>query len=352
MYSAVPSAHSSGRSNFHTIQTNKKQTRRFEFPVIHQHICARTYAGVGEQVTEEETSQNTVPVAFTYFHRTLPPNTGSLPALSPPRPPPGHTGAALSRSLDHAVAPALHAGVRMCSIYRPHRRMRRARRAASPTPSTNLPSAPQPRDPSSSARCSPQLPPGARGRAVQLSRGQPGAEPAAPAPRTAAAPPGGPGGSAASAPPREERGGGAEGRGAARSVTSWAKVTARWPRLLGCSCCSWRAPRGGCQPAAGGGTRRSLITHTHCGRRRCCRRRGCGSPVLCRSGGSSAPSPQWSGRHVGDGHVKGAAAAAAPPHGAAFLLLPSPPLPQRSRLPRRKPRPRNCSCQQIWQQPL
>lgn len=121
-------------ATFTTFKRTKSKPDALNLPVIHQHICARTYAGAGEQVAREneETSQNTVPAAFTYFHRTLPPNTGSLPAPSPPRPPPGHTGAALSKSSDHAVAPALHAGGRMCSIYRPHRWMRRARRAAEP----------------------------------------------------------------------------------------------------------------------------------------------------------------------------------------------------------------------------
>lgn len=208
------------------------------------------------------------------------------------------------------------------------------------TPSTNLPSPPQTPDPSRSGSAAPAPPAGgarllaAKGRAHRLSRRQPGSAPAVPAPRTAtaaAAPPGGPGGSGASAPPREARGGGAEGRGArplGYLLGQGHCALAAAPRLL---------PVLLARPArwvsAGSGRRDAAIahhTHAHtrnCGRRRRCRRRGCGSPVLCRSGGSSAPSPQWSGRHVGDGHVKGAAAAAAPPlrhtqqQPSSFLLL-------------------------------
>ncbi|XP_014166528.1 GPI mannosyltransferase 1 [Geospiza fortis] len=99
-------------ATFTTFKRTKSKPDALNLPVIHEPIYARTYGGAGDQMTREneELSQNTVPVAFTYFHRTLPPNTGSLPAPSPPRPPPGHTGAALSKSSDHAVARALHAG--------------------------------------------------------------------------------------------------------------------------------------------------------------------------------------------------------------------------------------------------
>lgn len=177
-----------------------------------------------------------------------------------------------------------------------------------------------------------------------------------PAPRTAAAaaaPPGGPAG----AGPRLR--GGRRGAGARRGAEPARSVTSG-PRSLRAGRGSSAAPAAPGAPRAvgvsrqraeGRGDRSSHTrTHTHCGRRRCCRCRGCGSPVLCRSGGSSAQLPPRNGAAVtwGTGTSK---VLPLPPlrHTAAafLLLLPSPPLPRCSRLPHRKQRPRNCSCQQI-----
>lgn len=161
----------------------------------------------------------------------------------------------------------------MCSIYRPHGRVRRARRTE--LYSEHFPPKPSPAPQTSRLRASLHLfhrtgsP--CPGPAVPVRAGttRPG-EPARPAESPARSPrfqhrgqrrrrhrPGRL--TAAPRPPlRAARGGGAERQGARLppgSFTSWAKVTALWPRLFASFCCSWRAPRGRCQPAAGGGTR-------------------------------------------------------------------------------------------------
>lgn len=308
-------------ATFTKFKRTKSKPDALNLPVIHQHICARTYAGVGEQVTREneETSQNAVPVAFTYFHRTLPPNSGSSPAPSPPRPPPGHTGAALSESSDHAVARALHAGVRMRSIYRPHRRMRRAREPPSPTPSTNPRALPSPRDPPPWGWAAPpHRPPGLRGsgRAKAGGAALPG-QPAVPAPRTAAPPPGG------ARREREARGGGAEGRGARPLGYLLGQGHCALPRLLGCSA----APGGVSRQRAEGRGDRSSHTRTHT------RTAGGGAAAAaeaaalpCSARAAAAQRPPRNGAAVtwGTGTSK-----VLPPlrhtAAAAFLLLPAPP---------------------------
>lgn len=132
---------------------------------------------------------------------------------------------------------------------------------------------------------------------------------------------------------RRLRGLGTAAGRARSSVTSRAKVSAGWPRLLGSSCrCSWRARRWGCQPAAGGGTRRSLITHT----RARTHAAAAALPALAeRRQLSARPAMERPSR--GERARQRCCCAALPPplrHAAAQ---------------HRNPRPRNYSCLRIWQ---
>lgn len=186
----------------------------------------------------------------------------------------------------------------MCSIYRRHRRLRRAGRTKL-CPKHLLPEPPR------------TLPQTSR---WGLSRISPSARPARRLPRRART-------------SQRQRAGGAlraERRGAFSTADSgsgaW-EVSARprggrgarlppGPRSVrggrGSSAPPAAAPGA---PGAGGVSRRRAEgrgdrsshtrAHAHTLRLRL-------SP-LWRSGGSSAPAPQWSGRHVGNGHVKGAA---------------------------------------------
>lgn len=132
VYSAVPSPPSSGHSNFHNPQTYKKQTRCFNLLFNSPaRVCSHTHAGGGKQMTggEGRNKPGNLSCCFhllsSYFsakHR-LRRQHRLLPAL-----PPVTRELHYSKSSDHAVAPALRAGVRMCSIYRPHQGSQRARR--------------------------------------------------------------------------------------------------------------------------------------------------------------------------------------------------------------------------------
>lgn len=232
-----------------------------------------------------ERRQTSFPVAFTYFPRTSPQTTGSATSplscpLSLPPPP-------ATRELHRASALALHAGVRTCSIYRPRRRPRGARRAE-PYPKHPPP---EPSPPPGRSKW-----PAARRRRVQHSgerrvlaqhRGQ-----------------------------RQPRGEQQQQqqlsrhRGQRRPRAQHRGQRPRSPHLAGQghSCGSGRAPRGRRQPAAGGGTRRrSLITrghtHTHAHTHTLTHAHTAGAAALlslslCSAGAAAAQRPPRSGAAV------------------------------------------------------
>lgn len=274
-------------ATFTTLKRTKSKPDALNFWLIHQHMCALTRMpgeGCRWQGGKEETSQKTFPVAFTYFHRTSLQNTGSAasPVSSPPSP--RSHGSCTKQELRSCRSSGfarrcknvLHLETTPAVAESPEgwALLQTLTSKALPYPpdlSRASFTAPRPRR-RLALPCHRSARPwvGASRRQMAGRTGSPGRQPRSPR----GARRGARGFSTADSGgwrrrpglPQAARGGGAEGRGArlpARLVYLWAKVTARWPRLLASSCCSWRAPRGPRQPAAGGGTRWSLITHTH-----------------------------------------------------------------------------------------
>lgn len=101
-YSAVPSPHSSGHSNFHNPQTHKKQNRRFILLFNSEtSVCFYAYARQGKQVTGGRKKQARKP--FRWLSPTLIVLHCKTPAPSlapsPPHPPPRSHGSCTKQEL-------------------------------------------------------------------------------------------------------------------------------------------------------------------------------------------------------------------------------------------------------------